>query len=125
MENSKIKYNNLSTDYNRLLDLLDADYNIICFDAIRCKDGSLSQYSKVIEASKRGGYYDINGLLCGEHSREDILKYLEESNVRFFDIKDFYDSDEVSELKDVISKLKQEIQSLKTELELKQLIYGK
>ena len=97
MENSKIKYNNLSTNYNRLLDLLDDGCEVVIIEPIVRLDGTPSKSSRVSSAKNLGnGDYDIDCIYSG-FTKEEICESLEEHNLRFFDIEDYKTKEQVAE----------------------------
>ena len=88
MKTENIKYK-LSTDYERLLVLLNKGYIVVGFSAI-CIDNKVhKEYCRVREFKRQeNDYYDIDGILEYKYFsiKDNFKNFCEQNYIKYFDI---------------------------------------
>ena len=91
MKNSEIEYTGLSTDYNRLYDLLKSGKKIVGFYNTYVNNKYNKEYSKIALFSydSETKTFNLYGSMFEDcFSKEEIISEMQEMNIRYFDLKD-------------------------------------
>ena len=88
MKTSDIKYKNLSTDYERLYDLLKQGNVIVGFNSILFNDNrpEFSELKSYYYVAENKMFNIMGALFESDFTKDKIIKICEKYNVRYFDL---------------------------------------